>query len=160
MQWRCQSRGGLLSISHMPDTLNLLPPSWRDRIYYEIDRLLSWSPVARFFLLGSVSFGLIFICSLLHMVFSSESVGILSALWWALIRVIDTGAFGDEETYSGALIAFICSLCGLVVVASLIGRCMRLLHQIRVFLLITTVMQDWLVLLFKNSSMTYEKVSF
>lgn len=93
------------------------------------------------------------------MVFSSESVGILSALWWALIRVIDTGAFGDEETYSGALIAFICSLCGLVVVASLIGTCDYCI-RLEFFFFSLTVMQDWLVLLFKNSSMTYEKVSF
>src|ERR1700691_4621996 len=92
-----------------------------ERLYYELDRLLSWSPAMRFLLLGIVSFALILFCAFLIMVFGPEPMNLFSALWWSFIRVIDTGAFGDEESYASATIALISALCGMMVVASLIG---------------------------------------
>ncbi len=97
-------------------------PTFGEKLYYELDRLLSWSPAARFLLLAGISFGLIFICAILYMIFAPESVDLFTALWWALVRVIDTGAFGDEEYFGPAFIAVICAICGLAVVASLIGK--------------------------------------
>jgi hypothetical protein len=93
-----------------------------ERIYYELDRMLSWNPAYRFLLLFIVSFLLIVVCSgLIVAVAPGEVNSILHGMWWSLVRVIDTGKFGDEETSSVRLVAFLCSLAGLMVVASLIG---------------------------------------
>lgn len=45
----------------------------------------------------------------------------------SLVRVIDTAAFGSEETVVRAAIAFLSSLCGMIVVATLIGSRLPLL---------------------------------
>lgn len=90
-----------------------------ERLWYEIDRLLSASHGARFILLGAISVLLIFICSVFAMIV--EGISFHSAIWWALIRVLDTAAFGDEERYLSAAVAMLCALGGMLVVASLIG---------------------------------------
>lgn len=90
-----------------------------ERLRYEIDRLLSGSSGARFILLGVISLFLIVTCAILAMVV--EGLPFHSAVWWAFIRVLDTAAFGDEESYLSAAVAMLCALGGMLVVASLIG---------------------------------------
>lgn len=90
-----------------------------ERLRYEIDRLLSGSSGARFILLGVISLALILVCAVLAV--AVEGISFHSAVWWALVRVLNTSAFADEESYLSAAVAMLCALGGMLVVASLIG---------------------------------------
>lgn len=94
-------------------------PTLSERLSYDLDRWLSAHAASRFLLLGLVALASIFFCAILISVI--EGMPIHSAIWWALIRVIDTAAFGGEERYGASLVAFVSSISGMVVVASLIG---------------------------------------
>lgn len=104
----------------MPVTLDY--PTLGERIHYEADRLLSTKRAGRFILLGTFS-GFLIVCgALLRILFAqNEPVGIFPALWWAMVRVVNTGTFASEETFTFAAIAFFCTLSGWFVVATLIG---------------------------------------
>lgn len=100
----------------------LSTPTIGEKIHYELDRLLLTNAASRFILLATISGLLVVFGALLRIIFAqSGSVGIFSALWWAVVRVINTGTFASEETYTDATIAFFCTLSGWFVVASLIG---------------------------------------
>lgn len=93
--------------------------SWRDLLVYKLDRILSGHPAGRLLVLGVVACVTIVLTSALRFFATGEGVGL--ALWWAIIATLDPVKFAEEETYSAILVGVLASLCGLVVVASLIG---------------------------------------
>jgi len=102
-------------------------PSFGDKVRYQVDRFLSWSPIARFVGL----FGLSFLLVSLNAVFAriampapaegEEAFDFLEAMWWALGRVADAGTMGDDKGTLVRGIAIFTTLCGVGVVALLIG---------------------------------------
>lgn len=101
-------------------------PSTGDKIRYQIDRFLSWSPMARFVGLFGLSFILVAINATLARIFmpqpeEGEAFDYFEALWWATGRVADAGTMGDDQGTLIRGIALFTTLCGVGVVALLIG---------------------------------------
>ncbi|KAL6063398.1 Ion channel CASTOR, variant 2 [Balamuthia mandrillaris] len=120
-------------------------PSLLDKLRYKVDYFLSAKKYARFLALFGISFLLVTFCALLaDLVVPDPSFHFGEAMWWSMVRVIDTGSLEtssfassspvarseedeDEETtgyYDGAAVRAVSvftTLCGLAVVASLIG---------------------------------------
>jgi hypothetical protein len=94
--------------------------SWPAHLMYRVDLLLSFSGSARFIALGTVSAVLVLLCGLLAFVVVPD-VRLSEALWWSLVRFIDTGRFGDESSRAVRAVAFLSTVGGLVVLASLVG---------------------------------------
>jgi ion channel POLLUX/CASTOR len=98
-------------------------PSLSDKIRYQVDRFLSWSPMARFVGL----FGLSFMLITMNAIFArlamppEEDMDFLEAMWWALGRVADAGTMGSDKGTLVRGIAIFTTLCGVGVVALLIG---------------------------------------
>lgn len=102
-------------------------PSFGDKVRYQVDRFLSWSPIARFVGL----FGLSFMLVTLNAIFAriamppaaegEEAFDFLEAMWWALGRVADAGTMGDDKGTIVRGIAIFTTMCGVGVVALLIG---------------------------------------
>lgn len=100
-------------------------PSLSDKIRYQIDRFLSWSPLARFIGLFVISFFLVALSA-------AASIGVMPAeagqapdfleqMWWALTRVADAGTMGDDTGTAVRTVAIFSTLSGVLVVALLIG---------------------------------------
>lgn len=103
-------------------------PSTGDKIRYQVDRFLSWSPAARFLGLFALSFLLISLNAvivkfLMPVGEDGETFGIFQGYWWATTRVFDAGTMGDDDSKGAvvALLAIFTTLCGVGVVALLIG---------------------------------------
>jgi len=103
-------------------------PSFGDKLRYQIDRFLSWSPIARFVGLFGLSLILVsFNATLVRIVMPQpEGEGASpfdfgDALWWATGRVADAGTMGGDEGTWVRGIALFTTLCGVGVVALLIG---------------------------------------
>lgn len=108
----------------MSDTPDV--PSLGDKVRYQVDRFLSWSPFARFVGL----FGLSFLLVVLNATFAKVVHGpsedgsefdFFEALWWATGRVADAGTMGDDQGTLLRAVALFTTLCGVGVVALLIG---------------------------------------
>jgi Trk K+ transport system NAD-binding subunit len=103
------------------------PPSFGDKLRYQVDRFLSWSPLARFFGLFLLSFLLISINAgavrFLMPPEEGKNFGFLEGYWWATTRVLDSGTMGqdNEKGWIVAALAIFTTLCGVGVVALLIG---------------------------------------
>ncbi len=109
----------------MSDTSDV--PSFGDKVRYQVDRFLSWSPMARF--LG------LFVVSLLLVTFNATlallaqppageeggSFDFFEAMWWATGRVADAGTMGGDTGTLVRAVAILTTLCGVGVVALLIG---------------------------------------
>lgn len=101
-------------------------PSLGDKVRYQVDRFLSWSPLARFVGLFALSFLLVtFNAVMVRLVAprgDEDAPGdFLEALWWALGRVADAGTMGDDKGTLVRAVAIFTTLCGVGVVALLIG---------------------------------------
>ncbi len=102
-------------------------PSTGDKVRYQIDRFLSWSPFARFVGLFGLSFILISINAIaVHVLMPQDpdkAFGIFDGYWWATTRVFDAGTMGSDNEKGGvvAALAIFTTLCGVGVVALLIG---------------------------------------
>ncbi len=102
-------------------------PSVGDKARYQVDRFLSWSPIARFLGLFGVSFVLVFICAVLARLVMPGSedptkpFDLFEALWWAMTRVADAGTMGDDQGTLVRAVATLATLSGVGVVALLIG---------------------------------------
>ncbi len=102
-------------------------PSFSDKVRYQVDRFLSWSPFARFLGLFGLSLLLVFLCALLAMVVMpppekpEETFDLFEAMWWAMTRVADAGTMGDDKGTLVRLVATLSTLSGISVVALLIG---------------------------------------
>lgn len=101
-------------------------PSTGDKIRYQVDRFLSWSPMARFVGLFGLSFILVTINATMARLFmpqpeEGEGFDFGEALWWATGRVADAGTMGDDQGTLIRGIALFTTLCGVGVVALLIG---------------------------------------
>lgn len=101
-------------------------PSMGDKIRYQVDRFLSWSPMARFVGLFALSFILVLACAgLAVLVMPPGEDGarfeFLEAMWWAMTRVADSGTMGDDSGTSVRFVAVLATLSGVGVVALLIG---------------------------------------
>src|SRR5687767_12751667 len=100
-------------------------PTTGDKIRYQVDRFLSWSPLARFIGLFGISFILISIGASVSMFVLPEdpekSHDFLEQMWWALTRVADAGTMGDDTGTAVRAVAIFSTLSGVFVVALLIG---------------------------------------
>ncbi|KAL6068802.1 Ion channel CASTOR [Balamuthia mandrillaris] len=103
-------------------------PGLAERLHYKVDFYLSGSRYARFILLGTVSLALTLLCACLaYVVLGRDShhhpdFSFGEAMWWAMVRMIDTGALESEDVAPASrLLSVFATLCGLAVVASLIG---------------------------------------
>ncbi len=102
-------------------------PTLGEKIRYQVDRFLSWHPIARFLALFILSFALIlFTAVLAKMVMPApedpnDSFDLGEALWWALTRVADAGTMGDDKGTLVRFVAILATISGVVVVALLIG---------------------------------------
>ena len=98
-------------------------PSFTDRVRYQVDRFLSWSPVARFMGLFGLSFLLVVGSAVLvHAVAPAEdALDFGDSLWWALTHVADTGTMGGDKGTLVRAAGIVATLCGIGVVAVLIG---------------------------------------
>lgn len=101
-------------------------PSFGDKLRYQIDRFLSWSPLARFVGLFAlslilVSFNAILVRLAMPPAEDGSSFDFGDALWWATGRVADAGTMGDDSGTLVRGIALFTTLCGVGVVALLIG---------------------------------------
>lgn len=108
----------------MPDTSDV--PSLGDKVRYQVDRFLSWSPFARFVGLFGLSFLLVVLnAALAKLVHGPSEDGsefdFFEALWWATGRVADAGTMGDDQGTLLRAVALLTTLCGVGVVALLIG---------------------------------------
>ncbi|MFZ5443046.1 MAG: CASTOR/POLLUX-related putative ion channel [Myxococcota bacterium] len=107
----------------MSDTSDV--PSLGDKVRYQVDRFLSWSPMARFVGLFGLSFILVTFNAVLVRLVKQPEEGqdwdFLEAMWWALGRVADAGTMGDDSGTLVRGIAIFTTLCGVGVVALLIG---------------------------------------
>ncbi len=100
-------------------------PTTGDKIRYQIDRFLSWSPLARFIGLFGISFILISIAAVASLfVLPADPENprdFLEQMWWALTRVADAGTMGDDTGTAVRAVAIFSTLSGVFVVALLIG---------------------------------------
>jgi ion channel POLLUX/CASTOR len=97
-------------------------PTIGNKIRYQVDRFLSWSPLSRFLGLFILSFILILICGGLAVaVEAPKERNLLEGMWWAMTRVLDAGTMGDDEGTLVRMVGTLSTLCGLGVVALLIG---------------------------------------
>jgi hypothetical protein len=93
--------------------------TYSDVCVYKLDRVLSGNPAGRLLVLGVVSAVFVFVAGLLRFIVTGESVS--ASLWWSIIATLDPVKFSEEETFGAILVGVFASVCGLVVVASLIG---------------------------------------
>ncbi len=102
-------------------------PSFGDKVRYQVDRFLSWSPIARFVGLFGLSFILVFTCAVFAKLVMpapeepGETFDLFEALWWAMTRVADAGTMGDDKGTLVRFVATMATLSGVGVVALLIG---------------------------------------
>lgn len=102
-------------------------PSLGDKVRYQVDRFLSWSPIARFVGLFGLSFILVFTCAVFAKLVMpapeepGETFDLFEALWWAMTRVADAGTMGDDKGTLVRFVATMATLSGVGVVALLIG---------------------------------------
>ncbi len=102
-------------------------PSFGDKVRYQVDRFLSWSPIARFVGLFGLSLLLVAInATFVRLAMpppeaGKEAFDFFEALWWATGRVADAGTMGGDEGTLVRGIAIFTTLCGVGVVALLIG---------------------------------------
>jgi len=100
-------------------------PTLGDKVRYQVDRFLSWSPLARFVGLFGLSLLLVsFNATLVRFAMPQEEgkeFDFFEALWWATGRVADAGTMGGDEGTLVRGIAIFTTLCGVGVVALLIG---------------------------------------
>lgn len=110
----------------MSDTPDV--PSFGDKVRYQVDRFLSWSPMARF--VGLFGLSLILVMTNAFFAFlvmpkpseeGAEPFDFLEAMWWATGRVADAGTMGDDSGTLVRAVAIMTTLCGVGVVALLIG---------------------------------------
>ncbi|MBE2248695.1 MAG: hypothetical protein IAE78_04030 [Myxococcus sp.] len=102
-------------------------PSFGDRVRYQVDRFLSWSPLARFVGLFGLSFLLVLTCAALAKAVMpppedpTDTFDLFEAMWWAMTRVADAGTMGDDKGTLVRFVATLSTLSGVFVVALLIG---------------------------------------
>ncbi|MHB8877540.1 MAG: CASTOR/POLLUX-related putative ion channel [Myxococcaceae bacterium] len=100
-------------------------PSTGDKIRYQLDRFMSWSPAARFIGLLLVSIILITSCASLGFLVmpkdGEKPFDFLEAMWWSMTRIADGGTMGADEGTLVRFVATLATLSGVFVVALLIG---------------------------------------
>ncbi len=100
-------------------------PTTSDKVRYQVDRFLSWSPFARFLGLFALSFLLITFCAVLAKIVvkpeEGETFDFFEAMWFAMTRVADAGTMGGDKGTLTRIVATMATLSGVGVVALLIG---------------------------------------
>jgi hypothetical protein len=100
-------------------------PSTGDKIRYQVDRFLSWSPVARFVGLFGLSFFLVaFAATLSVLVMPTDPekpFNFFEGMWWSLTRVLDGGTMGGDQGTVVRAVSIFTTLCGVGVISLLIG---------------------------------------
>lgn len=102
-------------------------PSFGDKVRYQVDRFLSWSPMARFVGLFGLSFILVIVCAVLAKLVMpppetpGDTFDFLEAMWWSMMRVSDAGNMAGDVGTAVRFVAVLATLAGIGVVALLIG---------------------------------------
>jgi ion channel POLLUX/CASTOR len=100
-------------------------PSFGDKFRYQLDRFLSFGPIARVGGLFGVSFLLILVWSVFARLLVTPPEGsdfdFLEAMWWTMTRIADAGTMGDDQGTAVRFLAILATLSGLCVVALLFG---------------------------------------
>lgn len=100
-------------------------PTFSEKVRYYIDLFMSSSSSSQFIGLFALSFILVTLCAILIVAVSPETSGLkdnlLEAMWWAMIRVIDTSGLANDQGALVRLVAVLATLSGIMVVALLIS---------------------------------------
>lgn len=96
-----------------------------DKLRYHLDLFLSRGAWARFVLLFALSFGAVTVTGVFAMLASPDDAplkgSLLESMWWAMMHVVDSGAMGGDQGTLVRMVAVSATLCGIFVVALLIG---------------------------------------
>jgi hypothetical protein len=99
--------------------------SFREKMGYYVDLFMSRSSATRFLGLFALSFVLISLCAALFVAVSPDSgeskLGFGEAMWWSMIRVLDSGGLAADKGGMVRVVAFLATLSGILVVAMLIS---------------------------------------
>ncbi|MFY7667595.1 MAG: CASTOR/POLLUX-related putative ion channel [Crocinitomicaceae bacterium] len=100
--------------------------SFREKINYRIDEMMSRGSIAMISLLALISLVIIILAGILISILGLHSPGdepmsILEAIWQSLMRALDSGTIGGDLGWSFRLVTFLVTLGGIFIVSTLIG---------------------------------------
>jgi voltage-gated potassium channel Kch len=102
-------------------------PSWRDRLQYQFDNLMSRGTIA---LIGGLAVISVFVIILAGAILSlanirpegaTERLTFIEATWESLMRTLDPGTMGGDAGWSFRLVMFAVTIGGVFIISSLIG---------------------------------------
>lgn len=98
-------------------------PSWKDKLQYWFDNLMSKGSLSLIGLLAVITGIVIAIAGcIVALLPDAEGAGVLSSIWFSLMHAIDAGTIaGDSGSFLFMLIMAIVTLCGLFITSMLIG---------------------------------------
>lgn len=98
-------------------------PSWKDKLRYWFDNLMSKGSLSLIGLLAVITAIVIAIAGcIVALLPDAEGAGVLSSIWFSLMHAIDAGTIaGDSGSFPFMLIMAIVTLCGLFITSMLIG---------------------------------------
>ena len=98
-------------------------PSWKDKVRYWFDNLMSKGPLSLIVLLAAITFVVIAIAGIIVALLPEvEGAGVLSSMWLSLMHAIDAGTIaGDSGGFLFMLVMSVVTLCGLFITSMLIG---------------------------------------
>ncbi len=95
-------------------------PTWRDKLAYRLDNLMSLNPLAKLVMLALVSVLVILIGGTIYS-FIVERTNIFKGWWMAWLYLADTGNQADADTDLTRLVALLITIAGMLVFALLLG---------------------------------------
>lgn len=102
-------------------------PSWRERLQYQFDNLMSRGTIA---LIGGLAVISVFVIILAGAILSlanirpegaTERLTFIEATWESLMRTLDPGTMGGDAGWSFRLVMFAVTIGGVFIISSLIG---------------------------------------
>ena len=98
-------------------------PSWKDKVRYWFDNLMSKGTLSLIVLLAAITFVVIAIAGIIVALLPEvEGAGVLSSMWLSLMHAIDAGTIaGDSGGFLFMLVMSVVTLCGLFITSMLIG---------------------------------------
>ena len=100
-------------------------PTWREKLSYWFDNMMSRGMPAMIMLLALASLVLILIAGFAIIAFNAhppeKSLGLGEAIWESLMRTLDPGTMGDDEGSGFRSVMLIVTVGGIFIVSTLIG---------------------------------------
>ncbi len=102
-------------------------PSWRERVRYQFDNLMSRGTIA---LIGGLAIMSLFVIVLAGAILSianirpegsEEQMTFIEAVWESLMRTLDAGTMGGDSGWGFRLVMFAVTIGGVFIISSLIG---------------------------------------